>query len=191
MTPLEQQQSQIDALERILAKVITLMDTQAAAITQQTALIEALYRQQGLPAPSGPRPTPWGTSNISGKPTIGPAPANPPKPPAWVPTFEGGHFKLHVGEKFPMPEKYYADAATAEEVRRRINGASVTVAQPSDYRGVEDPTVDPQRFVVMTDGFRVNAGVLAAVYLRYPDDAAPGAGDKAALELIEEARKTK
>jgi hypothetical protein len=94
-----------------------------------------------------------------------PAPIAPPPPPDKLPvTFEQGLYRVEIGtgQRISIDggaELFYATQGTADLMAAMFGAAQVASRQ-------ESPTWPPRRTLVFGDGKEINAGYVAAYFLR-------------------------
>lgn len=114
-------------------------------------------------------------------------------PPKWVPKFEDVTFYGPFGVKYkPNPPDYFATEATANEVELRLKNILPadqwplrTVKKPYPGNGGPYYSIPPDYWVVEFGGWEIPAGVLAAYYVRNPEDEFPGVADALVKRLVE------
>ncbi len=92
---------------------------------------------------------------------------------------------LYVRGQIPLNFIYWATAKTAKEIATRY-GAQAVLMSPyypaKNYRETFSPAA--QWYLQFPDGTLMNAGMLADVFRRNPEQAHPGLADKMVKDLI-------
>jgi hypothetical protein len=96
-----------------------------------------------------------------------------PAPPAWVPTFlTGVTINSPFGGPYAMNSDYFATPETANTLCKRLQ-CSFVYSRPCAEASDPFFCSQPQMWITFPDCFTVNAGVLAAYYVRNPEDQFP------------------
>ncbi len=88
-----------------------------------------------------------------------------------------------------MNPDYFATAETAEWIRKRFGAREVFERIAPGNEGPFYTASHKERWVRFDDGTKMNAGIMAAYFIRNPEDKFPGLAEKMVLDTIAVARK--
>lgn len=114
----------------------------------------------------------------------------PPPPPPFTPTFDDPGSVVATdgsGASSSLNRYYFATTATAAEMMERFDAVQV-VSIPYLGSGGVFATNAEERWLVWSDGIAINAGILAAYYIRNPEDRFPNVARNLILQAINSAR---
>lgn len=115
-----------------------------------------------------------------------------PTPPAWIPTFLSpiGYGPNGYENRFMNPD-YFATEETALEVGRRLGAVEMFERIAPGNEGPLYTCSELQWWLRWPDNLELNAGILAAFWLRNPEDQFPNVAKSLATEYVALARREK
>lgn len=126
----------------------------------------------------------------SGVPGSGDVP-QPAAPPPLVPTFlVGVTANSPFGPALEMNSDYFATPETAKAICKRLQCAYV-FSRPCVDVSAPFTCSQPQQWLAFKDCYVVNAGILAAYWLRNPEDKFPNVAENAVNTIMANERATK
>ncbi len=123
--------------------------------------------------------------------------SEPPKPVAkapkieyFQPTFEKpvGYGPFGVTNRFMNPD-YFATQETAEWMMQRFGAREVFERVAPGNEGPLYTCSEKERWIRFDDGTEMNAGILAAIFVRNPEQKYGGLAEKMGWQYIDVARK--
>lgn len=103
---------------------------------------------------------------------------------SFVPAFETATIKSALGGEWALNNEYFATRETAEWIAQRY-GTGEVVEVPFGGEGGPFVASHRERHIKLANGRTVNAGILAAYYVRAPEARFPGHADAEIREILE------